>query len=91
MRHYRIMRAFLGDFTGNKVNGIQISINSGGSGGIMYHFVYSYLNNVAQIIFNYKAYNELYPYTVAFQDNYKVEVVSKLNKMKYYLRIQSIS
>lgn len=80
---------FLGDFTGNKVNDILISINSGGSGGIMYHFVYSYLNNVGQIIFNYKAYNELYQYTVTFQDNYKVKVVSKRNKMKYIIDISN--
>ncbi|PWV97373.1 hypothetical protein DFQ01_12115 [Paenibacillus cellulosilyticus] len=80
---------FLGDFTGNKVNQILVSINSGGSGGIMYHFVYSYLNNVATIIFNYKAYNDLYQYTVTYKDNYKVEVVSKLNKMKYIIDISS--
>jgi len=74
-------RLFLGDFTGNKVNQILISIDSGGSGGIMYHFVYSYINNVAQIIFNYKAYNGLYQYTVTFKNNYKVEVVSEQNKL----------
>lgn len=80
---------FLGDFTGNKVNQILVSINSGGSGGIMYHFVYSYLNNVPKIIFNYKAYNDLYQYTVTYMDNYKVEVVSKQNKMKYIIDISS--
>ena len=80
---------FLGDFTGNKVNEILISIDSGGSGGIMYHFVYSYLNNVARILFNYRAYNELYSYTVTFQDNYKVEVVSIQNKMKYIIDISN--
>lgn len=80
---------FLGDFTGNKGKEILISIDSGGSGGIMYHFVYSYLNNVAQIIFNYKAYNELYQYTVTFQDDYKVKVVSKQNKMKYIIDISN--
>ncbi|WEK54368.1 MAG: VCBS repeat-containing protein [Candidatus Cohnella colombiensis] len=80
---------FLGDFTGNRVNQILISIDTGGSGGIMYHFVYSYLNNVAQIMFNYKSYNEIYHYTVTFQDNYKVEVVSNLNKMKYIIDISS--
>ncbi len=80
---------FLGDFTGNRVNDILISIDSGGSGGIMYHFVYSYLNNVALIIFNYKSYNELYEYTVTFRDHYKVEVVSERNKMKYIIDISN--
>ncbi|WP_337103822.1 VCBS repeat-containing protein [Paenibacillus sp. YIM B09110] len=78
---------FLGDFTGNKVNEILVSIDSGGSGGIMYHYVYSFLNNVAKIIFNYSAYNELYQYVVTFKDDYKVEVLSKLNKMKYIIDI----
>ena len=33
---------FLGDFTGNGVDDILIGINSGGSGGIMYYYIYSF-------------------------------------------------
>ena len=34
---------FLGDFTGNGVADILISIATGGSGGIMYHYVVSFV------------------------------------------------
>lgn len=34
---------FLGDFTGNSVDDILISIASGGSGGIMYYYIYHLL------------------------------------------------
>jgi hypothetical protein len=78
---------FLGDFTGNRVNDILVSIQSGGSGGVMYHYVFSYRNNVAQMLFDYKLYNERFPYTVTFRDYYKVEVVSKPNQVKYIIDI----
>lgn len=80
-------RLFLGDFIGNKVKQILISIDSGGSGGTMYHYIYSYLNNVANRIFNYRLYNEAYSYEVTFKDGYKVEVVSKRNNLKYIIDI----
>lgn len=80
---------FLGDFTGNGVADILISINSGGSGGIMYHYIYSFVNNKAQLLFDFNVYNEQYQYTVIYQDNYKVEVVSKRNKQKYIIDIST--
>jgi hypothetical protein len=80
---------FLGDFTGNGVDDILISIDTGGSGGIMYHYIYSFLNNTAQLIFNFNVYNEQYQYEVTFQDNFKVEVVSKINNKKYIIDIST--
>ena len=41
---------FLGDFTGNGVADILISIATGGSGGIMYHYIYSFVDNTAQLL-----------------------------------------
>lgn len=80
---------FLGDFTGNGVNDIFISINSGGSGGIMYHYIYSFLNNRAQLLFDFNVYNKQYQYTVTYQDQYKVEVVSIANNEKYIIDIST--
>jgi hypothetical protein len=80
---------FLGDFTGDGVDDILISIDSGGSGGIMYHYIYSFLDNTAQLIFNFNVYNEQYQYEVTYHDNFKVEVVSKINNKKYILDIST--
>jgi hypothetical protein len=80
-------RLFLGDFTGDGINDILISIDSGGSGAIMYHYIYSFTNNIPQLIFNFNSYNAEYNYDVIYKDNYKVEVTSKANNIKYIIDI----
>lgn len=80
-------RLFLGDFTGDKVNDILISIDSGGSGGMMYHYIYSFNNNRLQLIFDGDAYNNEYEYEVTYEDNYKVEVNSNENNERYIIDI----
>lgn len=78
---------FLGDFTGNGVDDILIRIDSGGSGAFTYDYVYSFVNNNPQLIFNFNAYNEQFQYEVNFQNNYKVKVVSKINNLTYLIDI----
>jgi len=78
---------FLGDFTGNGVRDIMISINTGGSGAIMYHYVYSFLNNKAQLLFDFNQYNEEFKYQVNYQNNYKVDVVSMNNFKRFIIDI----
>lgn len=80
---------FLGDFTGNRVDDILISIATGGSGGIMYHTIYSFVENTEQLLFDFNIYNEQYQYEITYQDNYKVEVVSKINNKKYMIDIST--
>lgn len=80
---------FLGDFTGNRVDDISISIATGGSGGIMYHYIYSFLENKAQLIFDFNVYNDQYQYEVTYRDNFKVEVISKTNNKKYIIDIST--
>ncbi|MFZ3590946.1 VCBS repeat-containing protein [Bacillus sp. DJP31] len=78
---------FLGDFTGNGVADVLISIATGGSGGTSYYFIYSFLNNTAQLLFDGNVYNDEYKYEVTYQDNYKVKVVSKNNNVTYLIDI----
>lgn len=80
-------RLFLGDFTGDGIKDIFISIDSGGSGAIMFHYIYSFVNNVPRLIFDFNSYNEEYKYDVTYKDNYKVEVVSRKNNEKYIIDI----
>jgi hypothetical protein len=78
---------FLGDFTGNRVDDILISIDSGGSGAFTYDYVYSFVNNNPQLLFDFNVYNEQFQYDVNYQDNYKVKVVSKINNLTYLIDI----
>ncbi|MGA9287702.1 MAG: VCBS repeat-containing protein [Anaerobacillus sp.] len=86
---------YLGDFTGNKVNEILVRSDSGGSGGITYDFLYSYLNQSLRLLFDQESYYNAFTYSVNYLDYYqaKVEVqtlnqtyiVSLLYKGKEYL------
>lgn len=79
---------FLGDFTGDGVADILVSIDSGGSGAIGYYYLYSFVNNKAKQLFDFQAFNEKYRYEVKFRDNYLVEVISKNLKEKYLIDIR---
>lgn len=78
---------FLGDFTGDKVDDIFVSVDSGGSGGFSYDYVYSFLNNVPKLLFDSEAFSDKYKYEVNYKDYYKVEVISKDLKKKYIIDI----
>lgn len=80
---------FLGDFTGNGVPDILISIATGGSGAIMYHYIYSFVNHKAQLLFDSSVYNDQYQYEVTYLDNYKVKAVSKKNNKMYMIDIST--
>jgi hypothetical protein len=82
-------RILLCDFTADSVNDILIGIDSGGSGAIMYYYIYSFINNVVKLLFDFNEYNEKYKYDVTYKDNYKVEVISKENNKKYIIDISN--
>lgn len=78
---------FLGDFTGDKINDILISIASGGSGGIMFYYLFSDVNNNIELIFDYEDYNNKYTYKVEYKDNYQVLVENLELKTRYIIDI----
>jgi len=80
---------YLYDFTGNGVKDIFISIASGGSGGIMYYYIYSYLGNRPKLMFDYEVFNNAYEYKVVYKDYYKVEVTNVTDKTKYLIDISA--
>lgn len=76
---------FLGDFTGNHVDDIQIVIDTGGSGGTIYAYVFAFLDGKMKQIFDTDVYNDYSKYEVHYQDYYKVLVTSSNPAMQYTL------
>ncbi len=80
-------RLFLGDFTGDGVSDVFLTINSGGSGGMTYDYIYSFVNDQVKLLFSSEEYNVLYRYKVSYKDFYKVEALSLNNNKKYIIDI----
>lgn len=80
---------FLGDFTGNGTNEILIGIASGGSGGIMFNYIFSNLYNQLEMIFDYEAFNQAFEYKVDYQNNYKVQVTNIQLNSRYIIDIST--
>ncbi|MCM3758485.1 VCBS repeat-containing protein [Sporosarcina aquimarina] len=78
---------FLGDFTGDGILDILISIDSGGSGAFTFDYVYSFVNNEAKKLFDFDQYNEQNQYTVTYMDFFKVNVHSPATGKSYLLDI----
>ena len=78
---------FLGDFTGDGIQDIMISIDSGGSGAFTFDYIFSFVQNQARKRFDFNQYNEQNQYTVTYLDQYKVKVVSLATGQTYLIDI----
>ncbi|MGG0643551.1 VCBS repeat-containing protein [Sporosarcina gallistercoris] len=78
---------FLGDFTGDGILDILVSIDSGGSGAFTFDYVYSFAKNQAEKLFDFEQYNKQNQYTVTYQDYFKVNVHSPATGKSYLLDI----
>lgn len=74
---------FLGDFTGNKVDDILVVIDTGGSAGAIYAYVFSYIYGQLRQIFNSDVFNEIYKYDVTYENQYRAAVINYSLKEKY--------
>lgn len=74
-------RISLEKFSKSNTYQIFISIDSGGSGGYGYFYIYSFLNNKENKLFDYDEFSNRYHYTVKYIQDYKIEIINKeLNK-----------
>ncbi len=79
---------WLGDFTGDGINDIYIAIDSGGSGAIIFAYIYSMINGRISNIFDSIKFNEQHSYHVQYINNFKATVVSDNPHKKYTLDLQ---
>lgn len=68
---------FLGDFTGDRVLDVMVQVVSGGSGGFIFAYVYSFLNGEPRRLFDYEAFNESSQFDVIYRDDYRVDVIDR--------------
>lgn len=68
---------FIGKFSDDKIPQVLLTINSGGSGGFYFNYIYSFKNNITRLLFDSDTFNEYSIYNAVYQDYYKVKVTSK--------------
>ncbi|WP_211748816.1 VCBS repeat-containing protein [Paenibacillus sp. Marseille-Q4541] len=78
---------FAGDFTGDHIPDLFISIQSGGSGAMTYNFLYTYKDAVLHTLFDSDHYNEEQKYTVEYLDYYRIRVTSLNHRQSYLIDI----
>ncbi|WP_246054264.1 VCBS repeat-containing protein [Paenibacillus anaericanus] len=69
-------RLFLGDFNKDRIADILVNIDSGGSGGYISAYIYSFRDNHLRELFDSEAYNRQYKFNVNYEDYYKVSIGS---------------
>ena len=75
-------------FRNKKINDIFISIESGGSGGFGYFYIFGYDGTHFKKLFDSAMFNSLFTYAVPYLNQYKVEIINQTLKKKYILDIQ---
>ena len=74
-------RLFIGDFNKDQIKDVLVSIDSGGSGGLAFYYIYSFEDGSPSLLFDYESFNQSFEYEVNYKDFYKVEVINvTLNK-----------
>lgn len=74
---------FLGDFTYDKASDILVRIESGGSGGYLFAYIYTLKGDQLVKVFDSDEFNARNQYDVVFRDNYKVEVTRAGTNQKF--------
>ncbi|MCY7781853.1 hypothetical protein [Bacillus sp. FSL H8-0515] len=75
----------LGDMTGDKIDDVAVVIDTGGSGGAIYAYLFVYLNRQFRQIFNSDVFNNEFKYSVSYQNQYKANVISHHQNETYTL------
>ncbi|MFL6979831.1 hypothetical protein R7M47_19775 [Bacillus inaquosorum] len=76
---------FLGDMTGDKIDDVAVVVDTGGSGGAIYAYIFAYLNRQFRQVFNSDVFHDEFKYSVSYQNQYKANVISHHQNETYFL------
>lgn len=67
-------RIFVGDLDCDAVDDILVSADTGGSGGTVSAYAYSFRGYLAKELFNYNTYYDQHPFTAEYTEGYRVRI-----------------
>ncbi len=80
---------FLCDFTGDDILDIKVSIQSGGSGGFVYTFVYSFVDSRIRLLFDGQRYFETKDLRAFYADGFVVVVVDEGQNLTFRIDVST--
>jgi len=80
---------WIGPITGKQKNDVLITIQSGGSGAIVFAYVFSFINGSMKKVFDSIQFHEAQKYGVNYTNDYKVVITSSSPRKRYILDIQT--
>ncbi len=80
---------FLCDFTGDGVLDIKVTIQSGGSGGFNYIFIYSFVNSQLRLLFDADSYIESKRFRAFYADGFVIVVVDELLDLTFRIDVST--
>lgn len=80
---------FLCDFTGDDVLDIKVTIQSGGSGGFNYVYIYSFVNSQLRLLFDLEAYSLGSRFRAFYADGYVVIVVDENLELTFRIDVST--
>lgn len=78
---------FLGHFTSKLQSDILVSIDTGGSGGYIFAYLYSLRDNYPRLLLDADSFNESSVYTAVFKDDFRVEISDVNSNIKFMIDI----
>jgi hypothetical protein len=78
-------KLLLGDFNGDKIPDILVSIASGGSGGTSFYSLISFKDSKVQPLFDQEKFSNGLNFDILFKENFKVEIKNKELKKGFTL------
>lgn len=82
-------KIFLGSFSNKKADDILVSISSGNTGREGYFYIYSFLNNKVEKLFDFEEFNDHFKYDVIYKDNYIVNIISKYSDKQFTIDLSN--
>ncbi|RMD04051.1 hypothetical protein D9O40_03150 [Clostridium autoethanogenum] len=84
-------KLFIGKFDEkSSIPFVFLSIDSGGSGRYYFDYIYSFKNNVTNLVFDYDKFNDENVYDAEYENFYKVGVKSQNKNLKGVIDLKSI-
>jgi len=80
---------FLGDFTGDGVDDIKVTIQSGGSGGFTFTYIYSFLRSQLRMLFSGDQYSASKQFRAFYEDGYVVVVVDEGQNLTFRIDVST--